>query len=76
MDGWDNDTICFKFLKPADPGWHEPGRWLRTDLRPAHTGYMMSVFADGSVHTISYSVSAATWKSLCSRNDGQVLGDY
>jgi len=43
---------------------------------PPTPGYMQSVFADGSVHTIRYSISATTWRNLCSRNDGQVLGDY
>lgn len=76
VDGWDNDTICFSSSSLPIQDGTNPGGGCGLIFGSAHTGYMMSVFADGSVHTISYSISAATWKSLCSRNDGQVLGDY
>jgi prepilin-type N-terminal cleavage/methylation domain-containing protein len=39
----------------------------------SHTGVFQAVFADGSVRTISYSVSAETFRRLSSRNDGLVV---
>jgi prepilin-type N-terminal cleavage/methylation domain-containing protein len=44
----------------------------------SHTGVVQAVFADGSVQSIRYSVSAEVFRRLSSRNDGLVVGsgDY
>jgi len=44
----------------------------------AHPGAFNSVFVDGSVHAISYSVTLDVFKKLSSRQDGEVLSanDY
>jgi prepilin-type N-terminal cleavage/methylation domain-containing protein len=76
IDGWDNDTICFSSSSLPIQDGTNPGGGCGLIFGSSHTGYMMSVFADGSVHTISYSISPTTWANLCNRNDGQVLGDY
>jgi prepilin-type N-terminal cleavage/methylation domain-containing protein len=76
IDGWDNDTICFSSTSLPIQDGTNPSGGCGLIFGSSHTGYMMSVFADGSVHTISYSIDATTWKNLCSRNDGQVLGNY
>ncbi len=41
-----------------------------------HQGGAQTVFADGSVHFISESISAATLGALLTRNAGDVVGDY
>ena len=39
----------------------------------AHFSGFMMAFCDGSVHSISYAISAAVNQQLCCRNDGQLL---
>jgi prepilin-type N-terminal cleavage/methylation domain-containing protein len=39
----------------------------------SHSSGIMTVFADGSVRHVRFSVSSATWRAACVRNDGQVL---
>lgn len=41
-----------------------------------HTGGVNLVFCDGSVHFVSNNVDLATWRSLGSRNGGEVPGNY
>jgi type II secretory pathway pseudopilin PulG len=41
-----------------------------------HTGGFQAVFADGSVHFISYGVDPKTLRALVLRNDGQPVGAY
>jgi prepilin-type N-terminal cleavage/methylation domain-containing protein len=75
-DGWDNDTICFSSRSlPIQDGTNPSGS-CGLIFGSAHSGAMQSVFADGSVHPISYSISATTWANLCNRQDGNPLGDY
>jgi prepilin-type N-terminal cleavage/methylation domain-containing protein len=76
-DGWDNDTICFSSVSlPRQDGTGGAGSGCGLSFGSAHTAAMQSVFADGSVHTIKYSIDKTTWHNLCDRNDGQPLGDY
>jgi prepilin-type N-terminal cleavage/methylation domain-containing protein len=39
-----------------------------------HTGVMIAGLGDGSVRTVSASISVSTWFYACQPNDGQVLG--
>jgi type II secretory pathway pseudopilin PulG len=75
-DGWDNDTICFSSSSLPIQDGTNPGGGCGLIFGSAHTAAMQAVFADGSVHTIMYSIDANTWANLCNRMDGQVLGDY
>ncbi|OAI42265.1 hypothetical protein AYO40_00025 [Planctomycetaceae bacterium SCGC AG-212-D15] len=75
-DGWDNDTICFSSASLPIQDGSNPGGGCGLIFGSAHTGAMQSVFADGSVHPIRYAIDATTWHNLCSRNDGNPLGDY
>jgi prepilin-type N-terminal cleavage/methylation domain-containing protein/prepilin-type processing-associated H-X9-DG protein len=75
-DGWDNDTICYS--AEGRPTWISPNYspdnnggcpgWLFGSVHPAG---MNSVFCDGSVHTISYTVDITVFKHLCQINDNQ-----
>jgi prepilin-type N-terminal cleavage/methylation domain-containing protein len=51
-----------------------PGNW--DFLRPAsvHDGGMVTLLADGSVRTVSYSISQKTWLNAITPDDGNVLG--
>ncbi|MCI0465066.1 MAG: DUF1559 domain-containing protein [Gemmataceae bacterium] len=43
-------------------------------LQALHSGSMTAGLADGSVRTISASISALTFERVCAPNDGQVVG--
>jgi prepilin-type N-terminal cleavage/methylation domain-containing protein len=75
-NGWDNDTVCFYNNENGQsnpqpdttPGWN-----CGDNFGSPHTGGMMSVFCDGSVHMVSFSIDNTTWHYLCQMNDGQPL---
>ncbi len=80
-NGWDNDGICASgtqsysapnnIVVPQSDftnGWN-----CGYIFGSAHQQGFMSVFCDGSVHFIPYSISPTTWSSLCSVNDGNVV---
>jgi prepilin-type processing-associated H-X9-DG protein len=41
-----------------------------------HIGGVHSLFCDGHVQFVSSSIDLSTWRSLGSRNGGEVVGDY
>ena len=41
-----------------------------------HSGGVLFVFADGSVHFISENISTTVYSFLGSRQDGQVVGEF
>ncbi len=45
-------------------------------LNSAHTGGVHGLLCDGSVRFVSNNVDMLTLRRLCTRDDGQVLGDY
>jgi prepilin-type N-terminal cleavage/methylation domain-containing protein len=82
-NGWDNDTICFSgsHMYDAPGGIVAPQQDSQTDYAcgfifgSAHLPSFGTVFCDGSVHFISYSIHPTTWHNLCSRNDGNVVNE-
>jgi prepilin-type N-terminal cleavage/methylation domain-containing protein len=80
-NGWDNDTIGFggtqTYSAPNGivvpvPDWENA--WVCGFVfGSAHPNSMASVFCDGSVHWISYSIDPMVWRNLCSRNDGEAV---
>jgi prepilin-type N-terminal cleavage/methylation domain-containing protein/prepilin-type processing-associated H-X9-DG protein len=57
---------------------HPPNSPLgHTDqMQSLHAGGAQILLGDGSVRFISQSVSLSIWSGLCSRNGGEVLGEY
>ena len=45
-------------------------------LNSAHTGGVHALLTDGSTRFISDNIDMGTLRRLCSRNDGQVIGDF
>ena len=45
-------------------------------LNSAHTGGIHALLGDGSTRFISDNVDMTTLRRLCSRNDGQIIGEY
>jgi prepilin-type N-terminal cleavage/methylation domain-containing protein len=76
VDGWDNDTICFAMGQNPSTG---PVLTPQPDGRVGTCGLifgsphlsMMSVFCDGSVHSINFSITPTNFQRLCSGTDGQ-----
>jgi prepilin-type N-terminal cleavage/methylation domain-containing protein len=82
VEGWDFDTVRWGRFQPS-ADWSDNTSAsaystnsflsLRGAFGSSHSGGMQSVFADGSVHMISYSISLDVFKNLSSRNDGKVV---
>jgi prepilin-type N-terminal cleavage/methylation domain-containing protein len=70
--GWDNDTIRKTNIPPAQDysAATGDGEWR---FGSSHFGSFNVVFADGSVHTISYSIDPALFRCLGNKSDGQVI---
>ena len=74
-DGWDPDTMRCTCVQPlSDAEWHsaytaappqrDPPSWYNMVLGSANTGGFNAVFADGSVHTVSYDIDIVVLNSL------------
>lgn len=70
--GWENDVVRSTDQTPRpDYNGEDDGR---EDLfGSSHPGRFNAVFADGSVHTISYSIDPTVFNYLGNRSDGQVI---
>ncbi len=53
-----------------------PGLWDPDVFYSRHTGGANFLFGDGSVHFLSTSINGITYENLCSRADGNPVGDY
>lgn len=63
----DNNPCCDYW---RDPDTRTPSPRLGSRFGGPHTGGMNAVFADGSVRTVSWSVSQPIFARLCDRRDG------
>jgi prepilin-type N-terminal cleavage/methylation domain-containing protein len=71
--GFSNDVTRYTNQPPL-PDYSAPagdGNWR---FGSSHTGGFCAVYADGSVHFLSYSISPSTFQNLGNEGDGQVLG--
>ena len=73
-DGWDWDTVRETEILPS-PDVNDPVNSSHPDsvFGSSHPSGLNAVFADGSVHFITYSIDLNTWRFLGNRNDGQYL---
>jgi type II secretory pathway pseudopilin PulG len=88
-DGYDADIMrstCFQPVYDSDPiGWGDLGRYFDDDpgtsfvasnvfhFGSAHTSGINGVYADGSVHMISYDIDVVVFNALGTRNGEEVL---
>jgi prepilin-type N-terminal cleavage/methylation domain-containing protein/prepilin-type processing-associated H-X9-DG protein len=70
--GWDKDTVR-RTARPPAPDYTAPAGDGDRLFGSSHPGRINAVFADGSVHGVSYSVSRAVFSRLGDRSDGQAL---
>lgn len=69
--GWAWDSVRFGYSPPIPDSTVNGGDNL---FGSAHGSGINVVMADGSVRTVSYSISNATFQNLTNRQDGQVIG--
>jgi prepilin-type N-terminal cleavage/methylation domain-containing protein/prepilin-type processing-associated H-X9-DG protein len=74
--GFDADVIRRTDLPPA-PDYNAARGDGDYRFGSSHIGGFNAVFADGSVHYLSYSIDATTFRYLGNKSDGQAIsGDY
>jgi prepilin-type N-terminal cleavage/methylation domain-containing protein/prepilin-type processing-associated H-X9-DG protein len=74
-DGWDPDTMrstMFPLRKDGSDSELDD-RWYGYCFGSAHPSGINAVFADGSVHHISYDIDYVTFNRLAHRSDGEVV---
>jgi prepilin-type N-terminal cleavage/methylation domain-containing protein/prepilin-type processing-associated H-X9-DG protein len=70
--GWDNDTIRQTDLPPKPDYFAAMGDG-EMRFGSSHPGRFNAVFADGSIHSITYSINPTTFRLLGNMADGQPL---
>jgi prepilin-type processing-associated H-X9-DG protein len=74
--GWDEDTIR-RTDTPPEPDYsgQGTGKWV---FGSSHPGVFNMVFADGSVHSLSYTIETTVFANLGNISDGEALNsdDY
>lgn len=75
-----NYRIPFKLGDPGAPTtctpWYTYQDMRLTSISSGHTGGAQVALSDGSVRFLSNSLNQTTLTYLCTRNDGQVLGEF
>jgi prepilin-type N-terminal cleavage/methylation domain-containing protein/prepilin-type processing-associated H-X9-DG protein len=71
--GWNEDTVRYTNQRPAPDFFGDPSLHGGQLFGSSHPGRFNMVFADGSVHPVSYSVSQPVFRSLGDKADGQTL---
>ena len=69
--GFRTDVSAYFADDPARYPWN--GSYNVYHFGSAHTSGINSVYADGSVHAINYSVDPVVFNSLAAHNDGQAV---
>jgi prepilin-type N-terminal cleavage/methylation domain-containing protein/prepilin-type processing-associated H-X9-DG protein len=73
-DGWDYDTMKSGLCQPiVDDAIERPGSTDASSPGAAHPAGLNVVYADGSVHSVTYEVNLETWNSMVHRADGEVV---
>jgi prepilin-type N-terminal cleavage/methylation domain-containing protein/prepilin-type processing-associated H-X9-DG protein len=75
--GWENDVVR-STDEPPRPDYNGDDDGEDDLFGSSHPGRFNAVFADGSVHGISYSINPTVFRYLGNRSDGQVISasDY
>lgn len=75
--GYDPDVVRTGFSPPLQSK-DDDGNRTNLDARfgSMHFYTFNMLLCDGSVRGISYSINQTTFRNLCNRNDGNIVGDY
>src|SRR5260370_4497614 len=71
--GWDNDTMRRTNIRPVPDFWGTKGQDGGERFGSSHSDRFNAVFADGSIHSITYSIDPTTFRYLGNMADGQTL---
>jgi prepilin-type N-terminal cleavage/methylation domain-containing protein len=71
--GWNEDTVRLTSQRPQPDFLGDPSLYGGKLFGSSHTAGFNAALADGSVRSISYAVSAPTFKALGDIADGQVI---
>jgi prepilin-type N-terminal cleavage/methylation domain-containing protein len=71
--GWNEDTMRLTSQRPQPDFFGDPSLYGGKLFGSSHPGQFNAVLADGSVRTVSYGVSQATFKAFGDIADGQVI---
>lgn len=72
--GFDEDTVRETDLAPM-PDYNALNGTGQRRFGSSHPGQFNTVFADGSVHSLSYTIDPSVFRYLGNRSDGQVIAD-
>jgi prepilin-type N-terminal cleavage/methylation domain-containing protein/prepilin-type processing-associated H-X9-DG protein len=72
--GWDEDTVRYTDRTPM-PDYRASNGAGQQRFGSSHPSRFNTVFADGSVHSLSYDIDATVFRYLGNRSDGQVIAD-
>jgi prepilin-type processing-associated H-X9-DG protein len=72
ITGFDHDTVRLggSALLPL-PDLNDPASSTQDRMGSSHTGGFNVVMGDGSVHFVTYSVSASAWQAAITRASGE-----
>jgi len=74
--GWDQDHVRFGEAVPEPDDKHpDSSSFWSVRFGGPHSGVFTAAFADGSVRTIRYGLSADNWRRICLINDGEVVNE-
>jgi prepilin-type N-terminal cleavage/methylation domain-containing protein len=71
--GWNEDTMRLTSERPSPDFFGDPSLYGGKQFGSSHTGLFCVALADGSVRSVSYSISQAAFKALGDVADGQVI---
>src|SRR5262249_40435182 len=70
--GWENDIVRSTDERPR-PDFNGDDDGRENLFGASHPGHFNAVLADGSVHSISYSINPTVFEYLGNRRDGQAI---
>ena len=73
--GWDHDAIRSTASPPLPDSSNGSG-WGELRFGSSHSGVVNTLFCDGSVRTVSYSIDPATFQALGTITGGEPISNY
>jgi prepilin-type N-terminal cleavage/methylation domain-containing protein len=71
--GWNEDTMRLTSVRPSPDFFGDPSLYGGKQFGSSHVSGLNVALADGSVRSVSYSISQATFQALGNIADGQVI---
>lgn len=76
IQAYHSTTLYYHVLPPNTRSCMFPPGRIATTAGSRHTGGVSSALCDGSVRFVSATIDLSTWRSLGTRNGGEVIGDF